>query len=153
MLLHTQPLVSIATRQKVQSSNSPLRRVTYAHAYGDIGKEARRTAPPRFAPRGKEPISSLCFVAKTKNQNLNNPRKTGAMSQVENVEQFVSQLKVVELREELKKRHLSYAGNKKDLAQRLQEAMSKEKEDQQEEDQQEEDSVEETTPAESQVTS
>ena len=50
------------------------------------------------------------------------------MSQVEDVEQFVSQLKVVELREELKKRHLPYAGNKKDLAQRLQESMLKEKE-------------------------
>ena len=51
------------------------------------------------------------------------------MSQVENVEEYVSQLKVVELREELKKRHLSYAGNKKDLAQRLQDTMLKEKED------------------------
>ena len=50
------------------------------------------------------------------------------MSQVEDVEQYVSQLKVVELREELKKRHLTYAGNKKDLAQRLQESMIKEKE-------------------------
>ena len=50
------------------------------------------------------------------------------MSQTEDVEQYVSQLKVVELREELKKRHLPYAGNKKELAQRLQESMLKEKE-------------------------
>lgn len=60
-----------------------------------------------------------------------------------NVELFVSQLKVVELREELKKRHLSYAGNKKDLAQRLQESMLKEKE--------QGDSTEETAPAEAPV--
>ena len=54
--------------------------------------------------------------------------KTETMSEVADVEQYVSQLKVVELREELKKRHLPYAGNKKDLAQRLQESMLKEKE-------------------------
>ena len=51
------------------------------------------------------------------------------MSEVQDVEQYVSQLKVVELREELKKRHLSYTGNKSNLAQRLGEAMLKEKQE------------------------
>lgn len=51
------------------------------------------------------------------------------MSEVEDIEKYVSQLKVIELREELKKRHLPYTGNKKDLAQRLGEAMLKEKQD------------------------
>ena len=51
------------------------------------------------------------------------------MSEVEDIEQYVGQLKVVELREELKKRHLSYTGNKSQLAQRLGEAMLKEKQE------------------------
>ena len=54
-------------------------------------------------------------------------QKKGAMSEVQSIEKYVSQLKVVDLREELRKRHLSYTGNKKDLAQRLGEAMLKEK--------------------------
>ena len=67
------------------------------------------------------------------------------MSDIENVEQFVGQLKVIELREELKKRHLPYTGNKKDLAQRLQDALTKEKE------QQEEDGTEEKAEVEAEV--
>ena len=43
-------------------------------------------------------------------------------------ESHVAKLKVVELKEELKKRNLSYAGIKSVLAQRLLEAMAKEKE-------------------------
>ena len=50
------------------------------------------------------------------------------MSAIENVDEFVSALKVVELREELKKRNLSYAGNKSALAQRFKEFLQKEKE-------------------------
>jgi hypothetical protein len=56
-------------------------------------------------------------------------KKEGAMSEVQDIEKYVSQLKVVDLREGLKKRHLSYTGNKKDLAQRLAEAMLKEKQE------------------------
>ena len=51
------------------------------------------------------------------------------MSEIQDIEKYVSQLTVVDLREGLKKRHLSYAGNKKDLAQRLAEAMLKEKQE------------------------
>ena len=51
------------------------------------------------------------------------------MSEAQDIEKCVSQLKVVDLREGLKKRHLSYTGNKKDLAQRLAEAMLKEKQE------------------------
>ena len=51
------------------------------------------------------------------------------MSEIQDIEKYVSQLKVVDLREGLKKRHLSYTGNKKDLAQRLAEAMLKEKQE------------------------
>ena len=50
------------------------------------------------------------------------------MSAIENVDEFVSGLKVVELREELKRRNLSYAGNKSALAQRFKEFLQKEKE-------------------------
>lgn len=50
------------------------------------------------------------------------------MSAIENVDEFVSALKVVELREELKRRNLSYAGNKSALAQRFKEFLQKEKE-------------------------
>ena len=64
------------------------------------------------------------------------------MSDIENVEQFVGQLKVVELREELKRRQLPYAGHKKALAQRLQEALLKEKEEQNEEEEEEEEEEE-----------
>ncbi len=45
---------------------------------------------------------------------------------MEDIEAYVSKLKVVELREELKKRGLTTAGVKSVLAQRLQEAMSNE---------------------------
>ncbi len=45
---------------------------------------------------------------------------------MEDIEAYVSKLKVVELREELKKRGLITAGVKSVLAQRLQEARSKE---------------------------
>lgn len=55
--------------------------------------------------------------------------KECAMSEIQDIEKYVSQLKVVDLREGLKKRHLSYTGNKKDLAQRLAEAMLKEKQE------------------------
>ena len=51
------------------------------------------------------------------------------MSEVQDIEKYVSGLKVIDLREELKKRHLSYTGNKKDLAQRLGEAMLKKKQE------------------------
>ncbi len=45
---------------------------------------------------------------------------------MEDIETFVSKLKVIELKEELKKRGLPSAGVKSVLAQRLQEAMSSE---------------------------
>ena len=53
---------------------------------------------------------------------------------MENVEQFVGQLKVVQLREELKKRQLPYTGHKKVLGLRLQEALLKEREQQNKEE-------------------
>ena len=53
----------------------------------------------------------------------------GAMTEIQDIDKYVSQLKVVDLRDGLKKRHLSYTGNKKDLARRLTEAILKEKQE------------------------
>lgn len=47
------------------------------------------------------------------------------MSDLKEVESYVTSLKVVELKDELKKRHLPYVGNKQVLAQRLREDMLK----------------------------
>lgn len=51
------------------------------------------------------------------------------MSEIKNIEEFVSPLKVVELRDELRKRNLGTAGTKSVLAQRLQDYLLKEKEE------------------------
>lgn len=56
----------------------------------------------------------------------------------EQIEQYIQGLKVAELREELKKRRLSYNGLKAALAQRLQEAMLNEASSSQGEEEEEE---------------
>ena len=59
------------------------------------------------------------------------------MSDTDDVEGYVGSLKVVELRDQLKKRNLSPVGNKSALAQRLQEFLQKEKEGKQKESEKE----------------
>ena len=76
------------------------------------------------------------------------------MSDAAEVETYVASLKVVELKDELKKRHLSYVGNKQALAQRLREDMIKSLQEKtttesvEEEEEEEEEEVEEGAPEE-----
>lgn len=79
----------------------------------------------------------------------------GRMSDPTEVEAYVISLKVVELKDELKKRHLSYVGNKQVLAQRLREDMlsslqkaTAQAADDEEEEEEEEDREEEQQQAE-----
>ena len=64
------------------------------------------------------------------------------MSDPSEVEAYVVSLKVVELKDELKKRHLPYMGNKSVLAQRLREDMLKSLQQQEQQAEEEEEEAE-----------
>ena len=63
---------------------------------------------------------------------------------MEDIEAYLSQLTVVKLRDELKKRHVGYVGKKHELIARLQEIMLKERKGDEPEEQTEQESTDET---------